>query len=110
MDKKNEMQKALGSLKVVSIGTAVAEIMKNKLIPEHSLALSTALRKENVNRHSVDHQQALNYLRKNQTTWATDRRGFALMEFEGLGLGWVNILQNRVNNLYPTAWRIRMQG
>ncbi|MFM9837959.1 MAG: methyltransferase RsmF C-terminal domain-like protein [Cyclobacteriaceae bacterium] len=25
-------------------------------------------------------------------------------------IGWVNLLGNRVNNLYPTNWRVRMGG
>ncbi|WP_356803431.1 hypothetical protein [Paramuribaculum intestinale] len=35
-------------------------------------------------------------------------RGFVLLKFDGLPLGWVKNLGNRANNLYPQEWRIRM--
>ncbi len=110
VSKKMEMLLALRHLNVMSVGTAVAEIMKNKLVPEHALALSIKLRKENIARLSVDLSQALIYLRKNPLSLPSERLGFALIEFEGLGLGWVNVLQNRLNNLYPASWRILMEG
>ncbi len=110
LSKKTEVLFALHHLNVASIGTGIAAVMKNKLVPDHALALSIHLRKENVTRLTVTLDQALAYLRKNQLDLTADRTGFALIEFEGLGLGWVNVLQNRLNNLYPASWRIRMEG
>ena len=103
----NELQYALNHLNVLVAGTAVAEITKNKLVPDHALALSQKLLKENIHRISVNREEALDYLRKNSTNLPTTQLGFALIEFEGLGLGWVNVLQNRYNNLYPANWRVK---
>ena len=35
--------------------------------------------------------------------------GWLLVTHQGLGLGWVKNLGNRVNNYLPKEWRIRME-
>jgi len=105
---RGSLQSAMNNLTVISAGTPVAEITRNKLVPEHALALSVHLDKSAVNRIAVSREDALSYLRKDNIQVGMDQRGFALIEYEGLGLGWVNVLQNRINNLYPAGWRIRM--
>ncbi len=105
--KQNELQLVLNNLNVVGAGTAVLEIMRNKFIPDHALALSTEINKDNFVRIELNRDDAIRYLRKDTITLDAPV-GFALVEHQGLGLGWVNVLQNRVNNLYPAAWRIRM--
>jgi 16S rRNA C967 or C1407 C5-methylase (RsmB/RsmF family) len=105
--KQSEFQLILNNLNVVIAGTAVLEIMRNKFIPDHALSLSQEINKENFTKISLNHEDAIRYLRKDPVT-LSGPVGFALIEFEGLGLGWVNVLQNRYNNLYPASWRIRM--
>ncbi len=95
-------------LRVVTKGTAIATLKHEKLVPEHAFALSVELRSENFISVELDKQQAQSYLRKENLLLTEAKRGFALAKFEGLPLGWVNLLGNRVNNLYPSAWRIRM--
>ncbi len=108
VNKFTELQIALNRLNVLTAGTAVAEIMRNKYVPDHGFSLSIQLRKENFNCISLDKDQALEYLRKNNFVMDLSQPGFSMVEFEGLPLGWVNILPNRFNNLYPATWRIRM--
>lgn len=98
----------LPQLNFVSRGTAIATIMKNKLVPEHALALSTNLDHDAFASIDVNREEALKYLAK-ETIAATDNeRGFALVRYDGNNLGFVNRLGNRLNNLYPANWRIRM--
>lgn len=108
LGKREEFQVALNNLHVVIAGTAILEITKNKFVPDHALALSIKLQKDNFPHIQVSREQALAYLRKETLNIASQPLGFALIEYEGLGLGWVNVLQNRINNLYPATWRIRM--
>jgi 16S rRNA C967 or C1407 C5-methylase (RsmB/RsmF family)/NOL1/NOP2/fmu family ribosome biogenesis protein len=95
-------------LHVVTKGTAVASLKHDKLIPEHALAMSNALIKENFMGLELDESHALSYLRKDHIDVPDQRKGFALVTCKGLPLGWVNLLGNRMNNLYPSSWRIRM--
>jgi NOL1/NOP2/sun family putative RNA methylase len=97
------------TLNIVTRGIAVATIMRNKLIPEHSLALSVDIHPDAFPKMDVDLDQALNYLRKENLLPADNERGFALVNYEGSNMGFVNRLGNRLNNLYPANWRIRMR-
>lgn len=96
------------NLRLISAGTFAATVKHEKLIPEHALALSMHVRIENFAEISLTRTEALQYLRKETLTVALPQRGFALVQYEALPIGWVNVLQNRLNNLYPAAWRIRM--
>ncbi|MBX2962430.1 MAG: rRNA methyltransferase [Cyclobacteriaceae bacterium] len=98
------------NLKVVSYGTPIATIKGNKLIPEHELALATLLNQPNFRTIDLTLEQALAFLRKENIRLNIYEKGFSLATYKGLPLGWMNVLDNRVNNLYPKAWRIRMKG
>lgn len=106
----DEMAYISNQLHVVSKGTAVAEIKHDKLIPEHAMALSTHLNCEHFQVIDLNPDQALSYLRKESLQIGKGQKGFALVTYDGYALGWVNLLGNRVNNLYPSAWRIRMSS
>jgi len=104
-----EIEWLASNLFLVSSGTGVAVEKHNKLIPEHSLALSLELNAENFNRIELELQDALKFLRRETIAVENAQKGFALISFNRLPLGWVNVLDNRINNLYPSNWRIRMQ-
>jgi len=97
-------------LHVVSKGTAAAEVKHEKLIPEHAFALSTNLNKSNFAIIGLTLDEALAYLRKDNLLVGEGERGFALVTYNNSPLGWINRLGNRVNNLYPSSWRIRMSS
>jgi NOL1/NOP2/fmu family ribosome biogenesis protein len=58
----------------------------------------------------IDKQEALRYLRRESIQIPGASMGFTLLTFDGLPIGWVNVLSNRLNNMYPSDWRIRMSG
>jgi 16S rRNA C967 or C1407 C5-methylase (RsmB/RsmF family)/NOL1/NOP2/fmu family ribosome biogenesis protein len=95
-------------LKIITKGTAVATLKHEKLVPEHAAAISIMLNTEHFSQENVNLDQALAYLRKDTLLLGEGKRGFALIVYEKLPLGWVNLLGNRMNNLYPSSWRIRM--
>jgi 16S rRNA C967 or C1407 C5-methylase (RsmB/RsmF family)/NOL1/NOP2/fmu family ribosome biogenesis protein len=96
------------ALNIVTRGIAVATIMRNKLVPEHSLALSNDLNKNAFPFMDLDKSEALKYLSKETIAASNEERGFALARYKNNNLGFVNRLGNRLNNLYPANWRIRM--
>jgi NOL1/NOP2/fmu family ribosome biogenesis protein len=104
----DDIQYLSENLNIISKGTALAELKHEKLIPDHASALSIHLENEGFNRIDLDEFQALSYLRKESPQLTTVQRGFALVSYQGNNLGWVNLLGNRINNLYPSTWRIRM--
>jgi len=95
-------------LRLVTAGTFLAQVKHEKLIPEHSLALSTELNKDFLPTIELSLEDALSYLRKETLNIPDQPKGFTLITYQGTPLGWVNCLGNRINNLYPSEWRIRM--
>lgn len=103
-----EMEFLASELKIVLAGTTVGTVKHTKLIPDHAFALSVHLNRKEFPRITVTKEEAIAYLRKD-VFWKEElTKGFSLIEYEGFVLGWVNVLDNRLNNLYPAEWRIRM--
>ena len=95
-------------LHCLTLGVLLAEEKGRKRIPQHALALSTALRREAVALVPLDRPTALSYLRREAISLPPETpRGHVVVTIEGLPLGWVNNLGTRANNLYPQEWRIK---
>ena len=95
-------------VRLLQAGITLAVQKGHKLIPEHALALSTACAPEAFPRQELDLDTALCYLRRETIVLPAEApRGYTLVTFEGLPLGFVNNLGNRANNMYPNEWRIR---
>lgn len=105
-----ETEILLDQLKFVQAGTALATMKHDKLIPEHAAALAINLNKDNFLQLEVSGQDALRYLRKEPIEINGAKKGYTLITYKGLPLGWANVLDTRMNNLYPKEWRIRMSG
>ncbi len=103
---RQELLACLNYLHVLRAGVRLGEVMRNKVVPDHSLALSTRRGKQ-LGAVSVDKSQALAFLRREPLSLGVDP-GFHVVEYEGLGLGWVNVLPGRVNNLLPSNRRVRL--
>lgn len=93
------------ALYIKKAGVKLGAIIRNELIPDHELALSTILN-DGINSIEVKEDMALQYLRKLDIQAEAGPKGWALVKYQGLYLGWVKILPNRVNNYYPKEWRI----
>lgn len=96
------------SLRVIQAGVALAEVKGKDLIPNHALAMSQALRDDVFPREEVPYEQAIAYLRKEAIVLSGDApRGYVLLTYMNIPLGFVKNIGNRANNLYPQEWRIR---
>jgi NOL1/NOP2/fmu family ribosome biogenesis protein len=96
-------------LNVVLRGTAIGTDKHGKHIPDHATALSIHLDQTKFPFLDLTHEQAIQYLKKENLDAEFAQKGFCLVRFQGNALGWVNVLDKRINNLYPAGWRIRMQ-
>ncbi len=95
------------SLNIKYFGTELGELIRESWIPSHPLALSI-LPKERFERAEIDLETALNYLKKKEITLDQRiRKGWVLLHYDKLALGWCKNLGNRINNYYPKAWRVR---
>jgi len=96
-------------LRILSAGVALGEIKGQDWIPAHNLAMSTALFKAAFPCVEVDHETALNYLRKEVLQLFTSEipKACILITYKGHPLGFVKNIGTRANNLYPLEWRIR---
>ena len=94
--------------RIVTAGVTVGTIKGKDIIPDHSLALSTALRRDAFPTVELDYQQAIGYLRKDNIALPDHtEKGFVAVRFNGAVLGFMKNIGNRANNLYPQEWKIR---
>ncbi len=77
-------------------------------IPAHDVALGI-----DANKHlagvDVNREQALHFLKREDMGMTGLEKGWLMVRYKGLGLGWIKSLGNRVNNYLPKHWRIRME-
>jgi NOL1/NOP2/sun family putative RNA methylase len=93
------------SLYIKKAGIRMGAIIRNELIPHHELAISTVI-SPTVASVEVDFETALQYLRKQEIKIDCKNKGWTVVKYQQLSLGWVKILPNRINNYYPKEWRI----
>jgi 16S rRNA C967 or C1407 C5-methylase (RsmB/RsmF family)/NOL1/NOP2/fmu family ribosome biogenesis protein len=86
-------------------GIRVGKVIREELIPDHELAMSTVISPA-VSSIEVDEQTALQYLRRAEIKLDTETKGWTLLKYQNIPLGWAKILPGRVNNYYPKDWRI----
>lgn len=93
---------------VLSAGVPLAVERGRKAVPHAALATSLALAPDAFPRVELDVLSAVAYLRRETPQLpASTPRGYVVVTYGGLPLGFLNNLGNRANNLYPAEWRIR---
>ncbi len=95
-------------LKTKWFGTVIGEFKGKDFVPNHALALSHWA-SPGLPFVDLDREQALLFLKKETFEPPSGAPlGWTLARFEGLNLGWLKILPNRLNNYLPQERRIRM--
>jgi NOL1/NOP2/fmu family ribosome biogenesis protein len=96
------------TLKTKWFGVNIGEFKGKDFIPSHALAQSIWV-SPGLSSVSLTEEQALLFLKKEtfepQESWP---KGWVLASYQGLNLGWMKILPNRMNNYLPQERRIRM--
>lgn len=97
-----------GYLHLVHCGVPLAMLKGRDIIPSHALAMSTALGRDAFASYELPYLDALRYLHGEAVVLSSDvPRGYVVVTYRGMPLGFVKHLGNRANNLYPNEWRIR---
>ncbi|WP_259015436.1 RsmB/NOP family class I SAM-dependent RNA methyltransferase [Emticicia fluvialis] len=93
-----------------SSGLEIGQFKGNDFIPSHDLALSTAIAK-NLPAIELSKEEALKFLKKENLTidFSDQPKGWLLAQYQGLNLGFMKVIGDRVNNYLPKEWRIRME-
>ena len=105
--KKNwitDLQLLAQCLYIKKAGVEIGTIKGKDVIPSHELALSL-LPLDIMASIELTEEQALQYLRRKELALDAEK-GWNLVRYCGLPLGWIKVLPNRINNYYPAEWRI----
>jgi 16S rRNA C967 or C1407 C5-methylase (RsmB/RsmF family)/NOL1/NOP2/fmu family ribosome biogenesis protein len=95
-------------LNIIKIGTKVYTVKAKNFIPAHELAMSVFFKKESFPAVKASQDKALHYLCRENIPVEGAEKGWNTVSFNGVILGFLNNIGNRVNNYYPADWRIRM--
>ena len=93
-------------LRVVKAGTAVATAKGKDIIPLHALAVSVIRAEGAFPSVELAYEDAIAYLRRGALQLEGEGRGYCLVTYKSVPLGFVKRIGSRVNNLYPQEWRI----
>ncbi len=86
-------------------GIRTGTVIRNELIPHHELAMCNLLA-DDVPAVNAEIETALQYLRRADLKIDTAHKGWVLLKYQQLALGWMKVLPGRINNYYPREWRI----
>lgn len=101
------------TLRVIASGTAVATRKGRDLVPEADFALAierVPLEGLHYEILEVSREDALKFLSKEPLVLPDAPRGYLMLTYQGLGLGFVKNLGNRTNSLLPSSRRIKMKA
>lgn len=105
-----DLEALQSKVKVLYYGILVGQLTPKELVPAHELALSKILN-ENLAFVALEKNDAIRFLQKNPIENATiTQKGWQLVRYKEVNLGWIKALDNRINNHYPQHFKIRKQG
>lgn len=90
------------SFKYISLGSTISDL--KSYLPAPELALSIHL-SDKVPKINLSFNEAIQYLKK-ESVQISAQKSIYLVTHKNTGLGWIKVLENRINNYFPTEWRI----
>lgn len=96
-------------LNVLNYGVQIGKFIKKNLVPSHELAMSNLLNKQFFQKVDLPKYEALRFLKGESLMFRNEcEKGYLLITYKEVPLGFVKNIGTRMNNLYPSGWRIRM--
>ncbi|MDQ6813439.1 MAG: RNA methyltransferase [Bacteroidota bacterium] len=102
---EDEIRTVTKNLNVRKSGVALGTIKGRDFIPHHELALSHLLSAD-IPFLDLTKVEAIKYLKRQDLSFENEKKGWIICKYGDINLGWMKVLPNRVNNYYPTNWRI----
>jgi 16S rRNA C967 or C1407 C5-methylase (RsmB/RsmF family)/NOL1/NOP2/fmu family ribosome biogenesis protein len=99
-----------GKLRIFKHGTKICSVKAKNYIPSHEIALSVNFKLNVFYTLKVGYEQTLSFLRKDNLPAGDTPRGWILVSYNGINLGFMKNVGNRINNYYPIGWRVRMRS
>lgn len=106
----SEFLPSLHRIKILNAGIKLGEVKGKILVPSHTLALSVELERGVFVEHELDEEMAVSFFRRESLSLSDVSKGYVLLTYMGVGLGFVKNLGSRSNSLLPLEWRIRMSA
>ena len=105
-----KMEFLRSKLKVLHSGIPVGTMKGKEILPAHALAMSLHINSDAFSCLQLNREQAIAYLRREALPCDVNAmRGYCLLTYQDVPLGFAKYASNRLNNLYPQEWRIRNQ-
>ena len=102
------LKQLMPALSVRYAGTEAGRVLRSEVIPAPAAAFDIRLNTDAFPVIDVSTDDALRYLRReNLPVPEKAPGGWHLVSCEGLPLGWTKNVGKRMNNYYPSEWRIR---
>jgi NOL1/NOP2/fmu family ribosome biogenesis protein len=95
-------------IKVIKAGTILASIKNKDMIPSHELALSVSLMPDAFPGYEATYEESINFLRRDNLSVPGLDKGWNIVKYKGVPLGFVKNIGHRMNNYFPVEWRIRL--
>jgi 16S rRNA C967 or C1407 C5-methylase (RsmB/RsmF family)/NOL1/NOP2/fmu family ribosome biogenesis protein len=99
---------SLSGIYCFSIGTEIGELKEKRFAPSEYLPFAQFLIKDEFPRVELDQSNALKYLAKNPVMHQSNERGYVLLTFKSIPIGFGKFAGNRINNLFPAEWKLRI--
>ncbi len=94
-------------VRVVQAGIAAATVRGKLLQPTETLALSPWISAQEFGHCALSHSEAMIYLSGQAMNTGSGDKGYVLFSYGKALLGFGKHAGNRINNLYPSGWRLR---
>lgn len=101
----SDLQALSSRLYIKKAGVELGEFKGKSLIPSHEWAVSV-LPKNGFSSIQLDNDTAIQFLKRGIFSVEHADTGWNWVRFQGMVLGLVKVLPNRINNYYPSEWRI----
>ncbi|MCB9310264.1 MAG: hypothetical protein H6567_09415 [Lewinellaceae bacterium] len=93
---------------IIDVGTTLGKFNKDVFIPHHHLALSIFTLSK-IEKIELNLKDALLYLKREIFEPMSEHKGWAMATYENNGIGWMKLVNGRVNNYLPKELVIRME-